>query len=364
MKRLLTIAAFCLVTQLLAQTTDTTIHVQKPPLILWSGYAEIYYQRNSNGPTTNSKSAFVYSHDQNKRLSVNLAYVKGQISRTRFRSNLAFAFGSYMGANYASESGINKHILEANIGIKPIKQLNLWVDIGVFPSHIGFESAIGKDCWTLTRSIAADNSPYFETGAKLVYTSPNEKWMISTLLLTGWQSIAMVKGNTKLSFGHQIQFKPNKQLTFNSSSFIGQPFANSTGITRLFHNFYAIYQLNNQVGLIFGFDMGLQKNSITQQTQVWNTPVLMAQYAINKQLKMTLRSETYQDKYGVMIPTGTPNGFNVRGWSFNADYQMTKSILWRFELKQLQSKDLIFSKQNNEGTKEINMVNTALAVSL
>lgn len=364
MKWLFTIAVSSMFTRLFAQTTDTAIHLQKTPLVQWSGYAEMYYQHNSNGPTTNNNSAFAYSHDQNKRPSINLAFIKGQINHTRFRSNLALAFGSYMRANYASERGINKHILEANIGFKPIKQVNLWVDIGVFPSHIGFESAVGKDCWTLTRSIAADNSPYFETGVKLMYTSPNEKWMVSTLLLTGWQSIAMVRGNTKPSFGHQIQFKPNKQLTINSSSFIGQPYANSTGVTRLFHNFYAIYQLNNQVGLIFGIDMGWQKSSITQVTQAWHTPVIMAQYAINQQLKMTVRSETYQDKDGVMIPTGTPNGFNVRGWSFNADYQMTKSILWRFEIKQLQSKDLIFSKQTNEGTKEINMVNTVFAVSL
>jgi hypothetical protein len=364
MKRLVSIAVFCSVTQLYAQITDTTVQLQKTPLIQWSGYAELYYQHNSNGPTTNTNAAFVYSHDQNKRPSVNLAYIKGQINRPRFRSNLALALGSYMRANYASENGISKHILEANIGVKPINQLNLWVDIGVFPSHIGFESAVGKDCWTLTRSIAADNSPYFETGVKLVYTSPNEQWLFSTLLLTGWQSIAMVKGNTKPSFGHQIQFKPNKKWTVNSSSFIGQPYANSTGITRLFHNFYAMYQWTNQVGLILGFDIGWQKNSVTQQTQVWHTPVIMAQYAINQQLKMALRSETYHDKTGVMIPTGTPNGFNVRSWSFNLDYQCSQSILCRFELKQLQSKDAIFFKSNNEHTTEVNMVNAAIVVSL
>jgi hypothetical protein len=39
------------------------------------------------------------------------------------------------------------------------------------PSHIGFESAIGKDCATLTRSILADNSPYYEAGVKIDITS-------------------------------------------------------------------------------------------------------------------------------------------------------------------------------------------------
>lgn len=57
------------------------------------------------------------------------------------------------------------------------------------PSHIGFESAIGKDCWNLTRSILADNSPYYETGIKLGYTSKNEKLYLAGMYLNGWQRI-------------------------------------------------------------------------------------------------------------------------------------------------------------------------------
>jgi hypothetical protein len=39
------------------------------------------------------------------------------------------------------------------------------------PSHIGFESVISADCWTLTRSLLAENSPYYETGMRLEATS-------------------------------------------------------------------------------------------------------------------------------------------------------------------------------------------------
>ncbi len=42
------------------------------------------------------------------------------------------------------------------------------------PSHIGFESAVGSDCWNLTRSILAENSPYFESGIKLNYTNKKQ----------------------------------------------------------------------------------------------------------------------------------------------------------------------------------------------
>ena len=92
--------------------------------------------------------------------------------------------------------------------------------MGVFASHLGFESAIGKDCANLTRSILADNSPYFETGAKINYTSDNNKWYVSGLVLHGWQRIQRVDGNNTPAFGHQITYKPNGKVIVNSSSFI------------------------------------------------------------------------------------------------------------------------------------------------
>ncbi|OYZ01383.1 MAG: hypothetical protein B7Y37_06850 [Sphingobacteriia bacterium 28-36-52] len=362
MKSLVTIFFWCIGLLVVAQTSDTT-DKQKKAAIQLSGYAEIYFQHNTNGPFTNNDVPFVYSHDENKSLSINLAFVKAAVNKNRLRANLAMGFGSYMRANYAGEEGFYKQILEANIGWKLNNNLNLWLDAGVFSSHIGFESAIGKDCWTLSRSIAADNSPYFETGAKISYTSPNEKWFLSALVLTGWQRIQMPKGNTSPSFGHQIQYKPNSKWTINSSLYIGNPTAGIDGVMRYFHNFYVLHQWTNRLGLIAGFDIGLQKTKGIAQSQVWYTPILMAQYAVTDNMKVSLRTESYQDPNGAIIYTGTPNGFRVNGISLNADWAINKYFLWRVELKHLQSRDLIFTKQYNLPTQNMFTATTALAVS-
>ena len=76
------------------------------------------------------------------------------------------AAGTYMNANYAAEPEYLKNIYEANAGIKISKNENLWIDVGILPSHIGFETAIRKDNWTLTRSMVAENSPYYESWRK------------------------------------------------------------------------------------------------------------------------------------------------------------------------------------------------------
>ncbi len=212
------------------------------------------------------------------------------------RANLAFMTGTYANANLAAEPGVLRNILEGNVGVKISKHHNLWVDAGIFASHIGFESAIGKDCWTLTRSILADNSPYFESGVKLSYTTPNEKWFLSGLLLNGWQRIQRLSGNSLPAFGHQLTYKPSSKLTFNSSSFVGSDTPDSTRLMRYFHNFYAQYQCSKQLGLILGFDAGMQQKAKSSSTyDYWYSPVVIAKYSLGAKKSLAARLEYYTD---------------------------------------------------------------------
>jgi hypothetical protein len=69
--------------------------------------------------------------------------------------------GTYVHDNYAQEPKALRHIYEANIGLSLSKKNKLWVDLGVFESHIGFEVAQSTENQTLTKSICAELSPYF-----------------------------------------------------------------------------------------------------------------------------------------------------------------------------------------------------------
>ena len=115
MKWLITIIGWCLCLVVVAQPRDSIMPLQKTSAIQLSGYAEFYYQHNTNGPVTNNDVPFVYSHDKNKQLSINLAFVKAAFKKESIRVNLGLAFGSYMRANYAGENGLYKQLLEANI---------------------------------------------------------------------------------------------------------------------------------------------------------------------------------------------------------------------------------------------------------
>lgn len=328
-----------------------------------SGFAEIYYQYDFNNPENNSRPGFIYSHNRDNEVNVNLAFIKTSYETDVIRANIALATGTYMNANYAAESGVLKNIYEANVGFKISKSNDIWIDAGIFPSHIGFESAVGKDNWTLTRSIAAENSPYFETGAKISYTSNNKKWFMSGLFLNGWQRILRPDGNSTPAFGHQITFTPNEKLTINSSSFIGNDKADSIRQMRYFHNLYATYQINKKIGVRAGFDIGAeQKQKESSNYNTWFTPVVIAKYSISEKFSMAVRGEYYQDKNGVMIATETENGFRTFGYSLNADYQILPNLVWRTEVRNLNSSDNVFLNRNTDLKQNSFTAITSLAI--
>jgi len=365
MKNIIKIAAL-LATGFAATAQTDTIKVLPPseiPALKFSGYVETYYAYDFNEPENNTRPAFFYSHNRHNEVALNLGFIKAAYDNGSVRGNLALMAGTYANANLSAEQGVMKNVYEANAGVKLSKTANLWVDAGIFGSHIGFESAIGKDCWSLTRSILADNSPYYEAGAKVSYTSPSGKWFISGLVLNGWQRIQRPDGNKTFAFGHQLTYKPSAKVTLNSSSFVGNDKPDVDKRMRYFHNFYGIFQLTDSFGLTAGFDIGAeQKAKGSERYSSWYSPVLIAKYAVNSKASISARGEYYTDKNGVIISTGTENGFQTVGYSLNFDYNVYSNVVWRIEARSLSSKDYIFVKDGTAKNSNT-FVTTALAIA-
>lgn len=326
---------------------DTTVSKQAHSLTI-SGYAEAYYSYDLNKPSDNNKPGFLYSHNRHNEFNANLAFAKASYNTERVRANFAIGAGTYMNANYAAEPGVLKNIFEANAGYKLSRTKNLWLDIGIMPSHIGFESAISKDCWALTRSLAAENSPYFESGAKLSYTTDNGKLAVSALALNGWQRITRVNANSLMSWGTQVTIKPTSKITLNYSTFLGTDKPDSTRLWRIYHNIYGIFQFTGKVGFTAGFDMGTEQVSKgSSDKNTWYSPVGILRYTPTSQWALAVRGEYFNDEDGVIIAAGTPNGFKTSGFSLNVDYLPIPNVALRLEGRTLNSKDDIFIKDGN-----------------
>jgi Putative beta-barrel porin-2, OmpL-like. bbp2 len=324
----------------------------------FSSYLEVYYLYDFANPKNHSRPSFVYSHNRTNEINLNLCMAKVNFDNEKTRANFALMAGTYSNANLAPEPGVFKNIYEANIGVKIGK--TVWLDAGIMPSHIGFESAIGKDCWTLTRSILADNSPYFESGAKITHTSKNEKWTISGLVLNGWQRIHKLDGNNSASIGHQIIYKPKAGIVLNSSSFVGNDKPSDLKQMRYFHNFYGQFDLNNRCGIILGLDTGIeQKSPKSNAYHRWFSPIFIAKYSLTDKFKLAGRLEYYSDKNGVIVSTNSAAGFQVGGLSLNADYEINKYALWRIEARSFSAKKPIFE---NNTERNNTFITTSLAI--
>lgn len=348
-------AAVWMSSQLMAQDSTGSLTI--------SGYVEAYYQFDFNKPSDNNRPGYIYSHSRHNEFNLNLGFIKANYTADRVRANLALAAGTYMNANYAAEPGLLKNVYEANTGVKLSKKKNFWLDAGIFSSHIGFESAISKDCWTPTRSLLADNSPYYEAGAKLTYTTTDGMWLLSGLALNGWQRIKRVDGNSRMSWGTQVQYKPSGKLLLNYSSFIGTDKPDSARLNRLFHNFYGIFSLSDQWGIILGMDAGTEEKTPSgNKRNTWYSPVVILQYAVSDKWKMAGRYEYYSDKNGVIIASNSPNGFQTNGYSMNVDHLPAGNVSLRLEARCLAAKEALFSKGAGF-TRSVFFITSSIAVS-
>ncbi|MCV9933336.1 porin [Flavobacterium sp. LS1R47] len=344
----------------------TTMNAQeesKSPFT-FSGYIDAYYSYDFGNPENHTRPSFLYNYNKHNEVNLNLGLAKVNYAKDNVRGNFAIMAGTYAEYNMAAEQGLLKNVYEANVGVKISKEHNLWVDAGIMPSHIGFESAIGKDCMTLTRSILAENSPYYETGVKLGYTSKSEKWYLAVMYLNGWQRIQKVEGNQTPAFGSQVTYKPNSAVTLNWSTYVGNEQPDVERKWRYFNDFYGQFKVSEKVNLIAGFDIGVQQaTNGSSDYDVWYSPIVIAQYKPTNKIMVAARGEYYQDKKGVIIATDTPNGFKTYGFSANFDYLAAENVIFRLEARTLNSKDDIFLKNNNPTDSNV-FITTSLAITL
>lgn len=360
-KLIITLLIFFLATKA-ARPQDDSLWEQKPDLGI-SGFVDIFYVYDFNRPQGPERQAFLFNHNRHNEFNLNLGLVNFGINHPKYRANFAIQTGTYANDNYAAEPGLLKNIFEANIGISLNKKNNLWLDAGVLPSHIGFESAISMDNMTLTRSLSAENSPYFLSGAKLTF-NPNDKWEIAGLIVNGWQRIQRLEGNSLPSFGTQVNYHPTHKLILNWSTFIGTDDPDTTRRIRYFNNFYGQFQFTDKFDFIAGVDVGIQQKSKGDSAyDVWFVPTLIGRYSINPTWKLAARAEYYQDETGIIIPTGTTHGFQTTGLSLNIDYSPTQYIMCRFEGRWLNSKDPIFETQTNL-TNDNFFIGTSIAINI
>lgn len=334
------------------------------PKIKLSAYLEGYYCFDNAPSTDRLRSALFCSYNRHSVPAINIAVLKLDYSGKKIRSNLGFMTGTYASTNLKQEPVYLQFIYEANIGIKLSKSRHFWLDAGVMPSHIGFESPIGNENWTLTRSLVAENSPYYESGARLSFLSKNNNCFFGLLLINNWQRIGLINGTIVPAGGHSFYWNIFPQLKISSNSFFGKVIIGTNKNWRFYHNLFLNVKVSEKFGLIVGCDNGWQESIYkSARYQFWFSPIVLARYQLLKALFVAARVEYFSDGDNTIVSLDQVNGISIWGYSLNFDYKANTWLCWRLETRLLSSATAVFGRNNNQFNRSA-LVSGAMIVSL
>jgi hypothetical protein len=309
-------------------------------------YLDFYYAYDFANPKDDIRLPFLVNYNRHNRMGLNMLAGNVSLEKKRYRAKLALQVGSFARDNYVNEP--NKYlglIQEANFGIALDSAKKSWLEIGVFPSHLGFESAIAHDNWALSRSLASELSPYYLSGAKLTYTKRRMTYV--ALLCNSWSSLFNYQKGQLPSFGTQIVFRKTPQTTHNWSTFIGSGINDGFDQLRIFNNYFVTWKPNDKYAVIFGLDLGFQKRIAPKEGyNSWFVPSLLLKRQITRDLSICGRTELFFDEFEVVTQAVNNHAFDIFGASANLDYRFTENGIIRLEIRALSSSGDYFSLPN------------------
>lgn len=299
------------------------------------GYADVYYSYAVSHPVGGNRPYFV-SYNRDNEINLDLAYIRLNYTSDRVRAIFSPGYGTYMNANYAVERQTLQNILEASVGIRIFKDKDIWLDGGVFDAPYTNESVFSFDQLTYTRSLGADNTPYYLTGAKL--TVPfGSKWTVYLYLLNGWQVIE--SQHDPLDFGSQVEFKPNARWDINWNTYQGDESSvqNPGYRRRTFFDLYATYNPSDRWSFsadgYTGWQQRYEDSTFLRVRQWWNVNACV-RYTFIPNNSVTLRVEHFDDPHEVLVkPVTNAPGFKLSGASVGYNLQVSADAMIRAEAR-------------------------------
>ena len=299
-----------------------------------STYAAFYTEDNSTEFVKHATMAA-----RNNQFGLNMVMISLGYKSKKIRSNVTIHYGDIAESTWPSKFNM---VQEANAGVELVK--GLWLDAGVFRSHIGLESTQPRENITSSMSLANVYEPYFFSGAKLTYHI-NSKINIQINSFNSFNSI--IETNKNKLFGSSIVFAPNENLTLTYNFINGDDTHDSIKLKRqrYYHNFYGTYQKNKtSIGLEINY--GLQNNTkqINETTigvANMNSSLFLVKHQTFKKIGFYMRGEWFSDEYEI-LSLGSNMGKYTWGATGGIEFKPLKNIAISLEARQLNSEKANF----------------------
>ncbi|MEQ1693222.1 MAG: outer membrane beta-barrel protein [Gemmatimonas sp.] len=350
-----------------AQPTDSA------PRITVGAFVDGYFAWDFGRPSSFDRSfaggtTFTTQPARHNEFNINLAFIEAKLEAPHYRGRLALQSGTSVQSNYAGEpatgsvSGpsLSRTIQEAVVGVQVAN--NLWVDGGVFYSHMGMEGWVSRDNLTYTRSLVAEYSPYYQSGVKLTWT-PSAKLTAQLDVVNGWQNIA--ENNRGKGAGVRFDLAPTSATTVSYYNF----FSAEAGTRLRTFNGVGVKHTQGLLTVIGQFDLGSQSRGAgVSGSSTWSGWTAIARVQATPRVALSARAEGYVDADQVIIATGShdangvpiPNpAFRSIGGSMGMDVAPYARVLWRTEVRGWRNRDALFA----DGVNGAPRTSSALAVT-
>jgi hypothetical protein len=293
-----------------------------------SGFIDVFHGLDLHRGPDGRRAWLLFNHARDDGFGVNLALIRAAWNHPDVRAAVGLMAGTYVEDNLAAEPPALRHIWEATAGFRLMS--NVWVDAGIFESHIGYESAVSTRNPTLTRSLAAENSPYYLAGAR-IEAPLGPTWTAKLLVTNGWQNIAERGGNRSPGFGTQLVHETPTGFEFNWATFISDETNEAGGGLRLFNSNYIGWRTAD-VWLVANLDVGVERHD--DGWSPWAAGYAIGRFRLVGPLHTALRAEFIADPNGVVA--GASDGGAILGAaSIGFDVEVLEKAMVRTELRWL-----------------------------
>lgn len=306
-----------------------------------NAYLDTYYAYDFNGLPSRTRD-YTSQATNDSEYNINLMHLDAVLRDPEWRGRFAVQYGDSVERNYAREPDqFVRYLQEGYVGRKLAE--DLWLDVGVYFSHLGYESWISRENPTYLRSLLEDFSPYYQTGARLSWT-PWRDLKTELHLIRGWQNVSDDK---PLALGTSVQYNAleDERLTLGHSFYVGDEEDSRNG-TRVYNFFRVGTKLLEKLTATASYGMGFQDG--VSETRSWRGWSVITQYDWAEMFSTTFRVERFDDPTNVVAQTRQGLGFEAIGLSFTADVKLGSQLMLRNEFRTLSSDKPIFSKGSGD----------------
>lgn len=297
----------------------------------FSGYSEVYYTHDFNA-SSSQRDPWFYNHNLHNTIAPNVAILETRYKGKDVYAQLDLMFGSYAGAIMTHEPNWALPLAQAYVGTS-YKRFNF--EAGIFESGIGLEGIKGADNPTLTRSIVAENTPYFLTGLRARWEDRTAIFLVEGAIINGWETVTRHTPQSNPGALFRFRLGSEKVRLHYHFMYTNDRGGISSPITGMINGFALKHALGSWQWFL-GYD------NVQWNGSAVHLPHLIIRKEFSDRWAAAARAEYVLDKsttpFLEAIPEVLPNkerDFTALGGSLNIDYMPKKNLTLRAEVRYL-----------------------------